>query len=152
MNFVMQERLHWQSLASETSQSGPIFEVKNPTPFADPADFLILPNDWPYGLDKGISHLIVWLKTRLEVDSERGDLTPHARSQINDFVNEYFGEPVTKLTGRTDNVLWFKNWVSLQSVPGIDHVHILLRGVSNEQIMHHWTNNRQSLQHELGLG
>ena len=149
INFVIQERLHWRPLELGTPHSGPIFAVQNPTPFADPSDYLILPNDWPYGLDREISHLIVWLKTRLEVDSERGDLTSKARKQVNDFVDRQFVEPVKALTGSADSVLWFKNWVSLQSVPGIDHVHVLVRGLSKDQIMQHWTQDRQALQDQV---
>ena len=36
-----------------------------------------------------------------------------------------------------DRVLWFKNWVALQSVRGIDHVHVLVRDVSRH-IINEW--------------
>jgi len=46
MQFVLNERLHWTNLESR----GAPFE------FAD--DYKILHNDWPYGLERGIVHLI----------------------------------------------------------------------------------------------
>ena len=112
MNYVMQQRLHWQPSTSSTPASGLIFDHKDPIPFRNSDDYKMMPNDWPYGLDAGISHLIVWLKIRLDVEPSRGDLTPSARVQVNDFIQKEFVEPVQNLTGSADNVLWFKNWVS----------------------------------------
>jgi hypothetical protein len=34
--------------------------------------------------------------------------------------------------------MWFKNWKSLQSVPGMEHVHVLVRDVP-EDIIAEWT-------------
>ena len=47
-------------------------------------------NDWPYGLDEEIIHLVVWTKFDLEEDSATGDLTSKARKEINDYVNATF--------------------------------------------------------------
>ena len=38
---------------------------------------------------------------------------------------------------------WFKNWVSLQSVRGVDHVHVLVRDAPLE-LLEKWT-RRQDL-------
>jgi len=29
-------------------------------------------------------------------------------------------------------VLWFKNWASIQSVRSVEHIHVLVRGASDE--------------------
>lgn len=110
MAFVMKNRLKWTPSSKSTPETGPIFDFEDPVPFARPNDYAILPNDWPYGLDKGITHLIVWLKNRLEVEPTRGDLTPNARAQVDAFVQQHFVEPARQLTGQSDNVIWFKNW------------------------------------------
>jgi len=31
-------------------------------------------------------------------------------------------------------VLWFKNWIKLQSVRAVEHAHVLVRGASEEVI------------------
>jgi len=82
MAYVMQKRLGWTPSPKSTAESGPLFDYEDPTPFQDPRDFRVMPNDWPYGLDKGIVHVIVWLKNRLQVEPPRGDLTAGARTQV----------------------------------------------------------------------
>jgi Protein of unknown function (DUF3605) len=54
------------------------------------ADIKILYNDWPYGVDEKIVHLVVWTKFDLEDDPSTDDLTPKARGEIDDFVNRTF--------------------------------------------------------------
>lgn len=56
-----------------------------------------------------------------------GDLTPEARVIIEDFVERTF----TRHLGE-ENVLWFKNWASIQSVRSVEHIHVLVRGASQE--------------------
>ena len=53
-------------------------------------DIKVLYNDWPYGLDEKIIHLVVWTKFDLEEDPATDDLTPKARKEVNDYVNENF--------------------------------------------------------------
>ena len=54
------------------------------------ADIKILYNDWPYGIDPKIVHLVVWTRFDLEDDPNTDDLTPRARKQIDDFVVRTF--------------------------------------------------------------
>ncbi|KXS93343.1 hypothetical protein AC579_4526 [Pseudocercospora musae] len=107
MNFVLRERLRWH----DVSPSG--------APFSDPADTKILYNDWPYGIDERIVHLVVWTKFELPSDpaSDIGDMAPVTRRLIQAFVNRTFGE--------TD-VTWFRNWTSLKSVHAVEHFHVML--------------------------
>lgn len=55
MAFILSERLHWSS---------PPVPSDSP-PFTNPADYKILFNDWPYGIDPQIIHLVVWTKFEL---------------------------------------------------------------------------------------
>lgn len=147
MAYVMQNRLKWHLAEGSTLETGIRFAYSDPVPFRNPDDWKVLPNDWPYGLEKGIVHLIVWLKNRLDVEPPRGDMTVDARILVNDFVEKEFVTPISKLTGKAeDNVIWFKNWVSLQSVPGIDHVHVLVRNIPQDFVERSWTNGERPVQ------
>jgi len=137
-NFVMKERLKWRPLPSSTPLTGPTFEVKNPVPFADEADYRILVNDWPYGLAPGIKHIIVWLKRRLESEPVRGDMTLKSRRQVEDFIQSKFIDRVKVSPGEQEKIIWFKNWTALQSIPGMEHIHVLVRDVP-EDIIKEWT-------------
>ena len=37
----------------------------------------------------------------------------------------------------SERVVWFKNWVGLQSVRGVEHVHVLVRGAP-EGLLRGW--------------
>ncbi|KAI4721358.1 hypothetical protein E4T48_02452 [Aureobasidium sp. EXF-10727] len=139
-NFVVQKRLHWTPLPSTTPGDPPTFKFRDPIPFKVQDDFRILKNDWPYGLDKGIVHICVWVKTPIETDPNTGDVTDHSRSLIEDFVNNTFALKLDSVFGTgkgRDHVLWFKNWVALQSVRGVDHIHVLVRDAP-EDILDSW--------------
>ncbi|KAJ5160888.1 uncharacterized protein N7482_007892 [Penicillium canariense] len=167
MNYICQQRLHWapghQSTANGTAngstsapqsavpagiQSGPI-PFTNPRPFADPSDYKILRNDWPYGLDPGISHLVVWLRTPIPVKSDEGHLTEESRALIEGFVQKTFVRRLAEDAGQRfpephAQVLWFKNWVGLQSVRALEHVHVLVRDVP-EDILVEWSGEKAQL-------
>lgn len=102
MSFVQNHRLHWSSASPSPDP-----------PFTNANDYKILFNDWPYGLDPDIVHLVVWTKFLLEDDPATDDLTLTARQEIEDFVGRTFcgsdGIP-------RDQVVWFKNWKSLKSI------------------------------------
>ena len=132
---MVKERLKWTPLSS----SGQLqFAHRSEIPFAEPSDYVVLINDWPYGFGEGIVHLLVWSKTPIPVDDVRGDVTPQSRRLIEVFVERYF---VREVEGGRQNVLWFKNWVSLQSVRGVDHVHVIVRNVPAE-VLTRWTERR----------
>ncbi|KAL2127530.1 hypothetical protein VTI74DRAFT_10579 [Chaetomium olivicolor] len=109
MNFILSQRLQW---------SLPIVPRGRPFEFED--DVKILRNDWPYGIDKRIVHLVIWTKFALEEDVETGDLTDAARAEIDAYVRKTFsGMP-------QHHVIWFKNWASLKSVKSVEHFHVML--------------------------
>ena len=81
MDFVLSERLKWTGV--------PVL-AQGKTPFECPSDVKILWNDWPYGIDARIVHLVVWCKFELEDDEETGDLTVEARALVDRYVDETF--------------------------------------------------------------
>ena len=89
--------------------------------------------------------MIVWLKTRLDSEPTRGDMTPKSRQQIEDFVQKKFVDRVKGLPGPDEKVIWFKNWTALQSVPGMEHVHVLVREVP-DGIIAEWTGGERPKQ------
>ncbi|KAJ5742407.1 uncharacterized protein N7511_011426 [Penicillium nucicola] len=143
MNYICQQRLQWQMPleTADLAMQRP-FAFKNPRPFADPEDYKILRNDWPYGLTPGISHLVVWLRTPIPVKSGEGHLTEESRLLIDTFVRRTFVDRLARdpriASDAASHVLWFKNWVGLQSVRALEHVHILVRDVP-EDILLEWS-------------
>lgn len=78
--FVLAERLAWREPLAPRGRR----------PFACADDVKILVNDWPYGLDPRIVHLVVWTKFTLEADPRSGDLTEQARADVDAFVTATF--------------------------------------------------------------
>lgn len=107
MNFMLNVRLQWKDM-----------EPKG-RPFEDPSDIKILYNDWPYGIDPDIVHLVVWTKFELEDDAETGLSTRESRQEIEEYVQRTFG-------ARASEFCWFKNWKSLKSVHAVEHFHVML--------------------------
>ena len=144
VNYIAQERLHWGPTMSKDGSPlvNKTLVPKNPAPFADSADYKILRNDWPYGCEPGIHHLVVWMKTRVPVRPEDGSLIPESSALIDGFVKKTFVDPLTRdekeRGAASDRVAWFKNWTALQSVAALEHFHVLVRNVSNEMLIE-WT-------------
>lgn len=90
-----------------------------------------------------MTHLVVWLKNRIPVDEATGDLTPESRHRIEEFVDRTFVDELRQNGHAEDNVRWFKNWAQLQSVRGLEHIHVLVRNVPDE-IVFQWTGERRS--------
>ncbi|KAL1868679.1 hypothetical protein Daus18300_005813 [Diaporthe australafricana] len=104
MNFMLKERLGWsEPVVPQGSQ-----------PFECQEDFKILMNDWPYGLDKRIVHLVVW--TRFDLPDNR-----ETEAEIEAFVDRTFSPGVP-----LDKRIWFKNPPSLKSVHSVEHIHVML--------------------------
>lgn len=135
INYILANRLprEWGS---------PPFKPESNVPFENEADYKVLLNDWPYGLEEGITHIVVWSRTLIETESERGDLTEESRRVLGDFVKRRF---VDDLEDGEDRVLWFKNWVALQSVRALEHIHVLVRGVDDDTL-EKWTGERPKRQ------
>ncbi|KAK9432685.1 hypothetical protein V1505DRAFT_220931 [Lipomyces doorenjongii] len=117
-NFVLLERLKWgpgEALAKPICTE--LFEVRD--------DYRILMNDFPYGFEDGIIHVVVWTKNpipKVQTGSLTADIIPEVRQKIQTFVDTI----CDRLGMDSDDILWFKNWAALQSVSEIDHFHVLL--------------------------
>lgn len=79
MAYMLRERLHWGG--SENGEQ-PIVP-RGSRPFECEEDFRILFNDWPYGIDRRIVHLVVWTKFELPEDAE-------TRAAVEGFVERTF--------------------------------------------------------------
>ncbi|KAH6636105.1 hypothetical protein F5144DRAFT_600875 [Chaetomium tenue] len=128
-NFLIAHRL-------PKAWGSPPFEPASNTPFADPSDYRVLINDWPYGFVPGITHIVVWSRTPIATDNTVGDMTPESKRTVAEFMKRYFIDSLG--TGGEDKVIWFKNWVALQSVRTVDHVHVLVRDVE-PAVLQAWT-------------
>lgn len=131
--YLLTQRLFWKPV--DDASGGIAFNVRDVVPFADPKDFAILRNDWPYGHEEGIRHICVWLKQRLPVD-EHGALSDEGRRMVEELVEKEF-RTKSKETERYSKVLWFKNTTNLQSVRSLEHLHVLVRNV-DEEVLKQW--------------
>ncbi|KAK4937490.1 hypothetical protein LTR66_015186 [Elasticomyces elasticus] len=130
MTFIQKERLGWRSL-----------EPTSTVPFVDPSDYKILYNDWPYGIDGVVVHLVVWVKFDLPNDPDTGEVKPEYASLVTEFINRTFCSDFGVQDGvPEDDVLWFKNWDNLKSVKALEHFHVMLREASQE-FLNRITNN-----------
>ena len=136
-NFICQERLQWLPSSDSTELTGPIFRCASTAPLSKPDDYKILRNDWPYGLATDITHLVVWSKHRLPTTGPEGDLAENARQRIQDFVQKEFVDRLANENDSDARVMWFRNWTGLQSVRGLEHFHVLVRGVP-DAILQEW--------------
>jgi hypothetical protein len=107
MRFMLDVRLQWKDM------------IPKGRPFQCDSDIKILYNDWPYGIDPDIVHLVVWTKFELDDDPETGLSTPESRQEIDAYVQRTFGS-------KTNDFVWFKNWKSLKSVHAVEHFHVML--------------------------
>ncbi|KAK3940087.1 hypothetical protein QBC46DRAFT_459253 [Diplogelasinospora grovesii] len=117
MNFILTTRLaQW-----EWTENDGIIRPKGRPFECEDDDIKILQNDWPYGIDERIVHLVVWTKFELADDPATGDLTDQARAEIDAYVQRKFAHKMDK-----DHVIWFKNWQSIKSVKAVEHFHVML--------------------------
>lgn len=116
---------------------GPIpFTPASTVPLQEPSDYRVLLNDWPYGLTPDITHIVVWTRTLIPTDAETGDVTSESRRLIREFVKTYFADRMG--ADGEDRVMWFKNWVALQSVRTLEHIHILVKD-ADPGLLKDWT-------------
>jgi hypothetical protein len=118
----------------------PPFKPVSDIPFAQISDYRVLMNDWPYGFTPGITHIVVWSRTAIPTDPETGDVTPESRKLIGDFVKRFFVDRLGP--GGEDRVMWFKNWVALQSVRSLEHIHVMVKDVE-PGLLAEWTTEEE---------
>lgn len=110
----------------------PPFTPQSMIPFENPSDYQVLLNDWPYGLTPDITHIVVWSRTLIETDFQTGDMTSASRQTIEAFVKRFFIDRLGP-SGQ-GRVLWFKNWVALQSVRALEHIHVMVKDVDKDTL------------------
>lgn len=107
VNFIVEKRLQWTELEPEDKtpfgnpSTGSICYIVVSLIFfltwnlprcritiliREKDDFKILYNDWPYGVDTDIVHLIIWTKFQLQEDPATGDLTEEMRENIEGYI------------------------------------------------------------------
>lgn len=121
--FVRRERLNWEV---------PVFAKDPTTLFGHPEDFKIIRNDWPYGLEEGLTHLVVWSKNRISTDATTGLPSADATAAIEKFLSRTFEYELGARVG--ENILWFKQKTEWQSVRSLEHIHVILRDVADDAI------------------
>lgn len=143
MKWTAETKAKWGSITNyivthrlPKAWGSPPFTPVSHVPFQDPSDYRVLQNDWPYGLTPGITHIVVWSRTIIPTDPESGDMTAESRRIVAQFVKSYFSDRLGP--GGEDRVLWFKNWVALQSVRLLEHIHVMVKDVS-PAILSEWT-------------
>lgn len=92
-------------------------------------DIKILENDFPYYVEVGIRHLVIWFKCPIPIDQELDEITPDGYDKFNNFLNELF---VKKIGIPRDSLLWFRNTAPLQSIKEIGHIHVMVKDSGNK--------------------
>lgn len=70
--------------------------------------------------------MVVWLKVRLSTEPETGLMTGESKALAQEFVKKTFVERLRREgAGAGARVLLFKNWTALQSVRGLEYIHVL---------------------------
>ena len=88
--FVLEERLHWGHI--DTSQ-----EIFLPSRrFDNPNNVAVKKNDWSYGIDKRITHLVVWTAFALREEAATGRLTESGKLELEEYVDRVFRIRVPK--------------------------------------------------------
>ncbi|KAI9301844.1 hypothetical protein BJ944DRAFT_242912 [Cunninghamella echinulata] len=92
-NYLLSTKLHFPSATNTSSEEPPV---------------IILPNDFPYSVEKGIKHILIWSQT---------PLTP-------DYVEKIIQK---NYTPKEWEWVYFVNPPEVQSVKKLPHVHVFLR-------------------------
>lgn len=93
IDFVLKERLGWEFESSgEGNGDGEEEKVKlvvRGEKWGE-GNVKVLWNDWPYGIDEKIVHLVVWTKFLLDEIPGEDRLVPEVEKEIVDYVEETF--------------------------------------------------------------
>ena len=79
----------------------------------EPVDFMLMPNEYPYDLPRGVKQYVLWY------------LTHASDSEIDGALRKRFAGC---------NITWFHSKKRTQSVPEIPHVHILLEKCTKNEL------------------
>ncbi|KAI3405465.2 hypothetical protein KGF56_001735 [Candida oxycetoniae] len=135
--YILKHELQWNSvdLRCQKQVVPQEYSISYPQDliFFNRDDIKILFNKFPYYFDTNIVHLCIWSKLKIpnDVNSLVGDISKLTRKIINRYLEKLF----TKRGISMDQVKWFKNWTSLQSVRSISHIHVIIRDVDREVVL-----------------
>jgi hypothetical protein len=135
--FILKERLHWSRVdhpdaiadtmcsrtADGTLVSSQGFEVASARLFENATDWKCLKNDFPYGFEDDVTHLVVWLKHALPQDKD-GILLPETQAQVESFIFDHLCIGLPR-----ERIVFFFNPPSLKSIGALEHFHVCLQGV-----------------------
>jgi hypothetical protein len=120
--YMVQKRLPtgWQDHSVHTGSHAP---------FLNTSDYWVQVNDWPYALPQDVTHLTAWSRIALTRDPESGYLASESEMVVENFIQRYFTD-----SPKSWEILWFKNPPVAQSIPDLEHIHILVRGADKETL------------------
>lgn len=132
--YLLKNQLQWNPVSEDElkrlKDEEIIIEPKLNRMFTEPSDLKILKNDFPYNFEEGIYHLCIWTKFIIPTDpnSPIGDISSTTRK----IIEKYLYKTFSKYGVEWDNLIWFKNWESLQSVKSLSHIHVIINGLTPE--------------------
>ncbi|RCK60810.1 N-acetylglucosamine-induced protein 1 [Candida viswanathii] len=134
-DYLLGHELHWKESEIRDQEHVIVpqeYSVEYPQDliFHNPDDITILYNKFPYYFDTNVKHLCIWTKLRIPVDRDSacGDISDRTKKIIHRYLEKTF---VEKGGLSWDQIVWFKNWLTLQSVRAISHIHVILRDVDD---------------------
>ncbi|EGW35014.1 uncharacterized protein SPAPADRAFT_58145 [Spathaspora passalidarum NRRL Y-27907] len=132
-DYLLSSQLEWKEsdIRTQTREYPQEYDLNHPEDliFFNSDDVKIIPNKFPYYFDTNVRHLCVWSKLIVPADRESvvGDISPRTKRLVHRYLEKTFVERGVSW----DQILWFKNWLSLQSVRAVSHFHVLLRDVDD---------------------
>lgn len=134
---VLKDELQWKQsdIRHQTSTSSPPeYSTLQPQDliFYNRDDEKIIYNKFPYYFEDSVVHLCIWSKLTIpnDVNSPVGDISPLTKRIIERYLQKTFIEKGVS----PDDILWFRNWSSLQSIRSVSHIHVLLHDVDEHFI------------------
>lgn len=121
MDHVLEKELGWSKgkLILDNAED-------NKRSFVDPSTIKIIYNQFPYYFPSNVQHLCIWSSIEIPNDpnSAVGDISSATKEVINRYIEKTFTK---KYNLDPEQICWFKNWGSLQSIKSISHIHIVIR-------------------------
>jgi hypothetical protein len=97
----------WQASSADDVNSETTTTTTTTTPTTDTGRMVLVPNDFPYSMQPGIIHYILWKRTKI-TPSDIEEATDELKKQLS-----------------AEDIVFWVNPPNLKSLPEIDHVHFL---------------------------
>lgn len=92
--------------------------------FSDPSLYAVTKNDFPYDFEAGIHHLVVWSKIYIRLYNDKNEKRIEVKAQIEEFLASHLHKFGLRAG---EDYCWFMNYVSLQSIRSISHLHLIIK-------------------------